>query len=180
MLKFLPGVFLLQIITVAFVLLFGTDFSDWSWLKLAFPLVIIGVLTTFWFNAMESHHHKDEISKLKEKHAAEREKIKVNAERAKTRIVKQTHKEMSKEVNRTSAKANMKVGGAVVGVACVGGFLMLTQFLTLGVMILTGAGGTLGGYLLRMRQEHKNRLENQENQSPTLITGQNKPKLTRK
>lgn len=179
MLKFLPGVLLLQIVTVSLVLLFGDSFQGWEWLRLAVPLFIIGVLTTFWFNAMESHHHKDAISKLKEKHAVEREKIKVNAERAKTRIVKQTQKEMSKEVTRSSAKANMKVGGAVVGVACVGGFLLLTQFMALGVIALVGAGGTVGGYLLRMRQERKAMLEEGSEQAPLIAKGTG-PKLLRK
>ena len=36
--------------------------------------------------------------------------------------------------------------------------MLLTQFLTLGVVTLTTAGGALGGYLYRGRRESKNRL----------------------
>jgi hypothetical protein len=41
----------------------------------------------------------------------------------------------------------------VAGTASLGGFLLLTQFVSLGILILGTAGGTLGGYLLRLKQE---------------------------
>ncbi|WP_020559854.1 hypothetical protein [Thiofilum flexile] len=176
MLKFLPGILLLQIVTVALVLLFPINAEGWGWLRVLVPLLVVGVLTAFWFHAVEGHHHKDEIMRIKERHAEERERIKVNAERAKTRAVKDTQKEitkeMSRELTRSSAKANFKVGVAVAGVASFGAFLLMTQFLTLGVMLLATAGGTAGGYVLRMRQE-KQRLA-KENETAVLLPNQPK------
>jgi hypothetical protein len=152
-LKFLPGILLLQAITVALVLLAPADLAGAGWLRLLAPVVIVGLITAFWFGAMAAHQHKDEISRLREDHAKERENIRVNAERAKTRVVKQAHKDTLDEVRRTSIQANIKVGLAFAGAAGIGGLLMLTQFMTLGIMTLTTVGGALGGYVLRIRQE---------------------------
>ncbi|QLQ31195.1 MAG: hypothetical protein HZT40_05790 [Candidatus Thiothrix singaporensis] len=90
---------------------------------------------------------------MQENHARERENLRVNAERAKTRLVKQAHKDTIQEVRRTSTQANIKVGMAFAGVAVLGGMLLLTQFLTLGLLTLATAGGAVGGYILRIRQE---------------------------
>ncbi len=155
MLKFLPGILLLQAITVALVLIAPADLVDWGWLRLIIPVVIIGLLTAFWFGSVAAHQRKDEINRLQENHARERETLRVNAERAKARVVKQAHKETMQEVRRTSTQANIKVGMAFAGMAGIGGLLLLTQFMTLGLLVLTSAGGALGGYVLRIRQEKK-------------------------
>ncbi|CAA6822539.1 MAG: Unknown protein, partial [uncultured Thiotrichaceae bacterium] len=102
---------------------------------------------------------QDEVFSLKEAHAKEREKIRVSAERAKHRITKEAQKQVEKEIRSTSAKANFKVGAVVAGAVGIGGLLVLTQFVALGVMVLTTAGGTMGGYLLRYKHEkERNRL----------------------
>jgi hypothetical protein len=155
MLKFIPGILLLQVITIALVLIGPADLANWGWLRLAIPVLIAGFLTAFWFGAIAAHQRKDEISRLKEDHAKERETIRVNAERAKTRLVKQAQKKTLHEVRRTSTRANIKIGLAFAGAAGVGGLLILTQFMSLGMLILATSGGGLGGYLLRIRQEKK-------------------------
>lgn len=156
MLKFLPGILLLQALTVALVLLAPPDLNGLSWLRLLVPALIVGLLTAFWFGSMAAHRHKDEISRLQENHAKERENLRVNAERAKHRVLKQAHQETIQEVRRTSTQANIKVGLAFAGMAGIGGLLLLTQFMTLGLLTLTTAGGALGGYVLRLRQEKGN------------------------
>lgn len=153
MLKFLPGILLLQVVTVALVLIAPVNLADWGWLRLAIPVLIVGLLTAFWFGAVAAHQRKDEISRLQENHAKEREGILMNAERAKAKIVKQAHQETLQEVRRTSTQAKIKVGLAFAGAAGIGGLLLLTQFMTLGLLMLTTAGGALGGYVLRIRQE---------------------------
>lgn len=153
MLKFLPGIFLLQAITVALVLIAPADLANWGWLRLAIPVLIVGLLTAFWFGALAAHQRKDEISRLQENHAKECETIRVNAEFAKAKVLKQAHREILQEVRRTSTQAKIKVGLAFAGVAGIGGLLLLTQFMTLGLLTLTTAGGALCGYMLRIRQE---------------------------
>ena len=159
MLKFLPGIVLVQIITVGLVLIFPVDpvqSAIWSWLRLAAPVLVVGLLTACWFGAVAAHLRKDAISRLQEDHAREREAIRMQAERAKARVLQQAHKETLQAVQRTSTRATLKVGAAFAGLAALGGALLLTQFMTLGLLTLTTAGGAMGGYLLRLRQE-KNR-----------------------
>lgn len=177
MLKFLPGILLLQAITVALVLLSPADLTGAGWLRLLIPILIVGLITTFWFGSMSAQQNKDEISRLREDHAKERENLRVNAERAKTRVVKQAHKETIQEVRRTSTQANIKVGLAFAGAAGIGGMLLLTQFMTLGIMTLTAVGGALGGYVLRTRQEKSKPLFPRRSEAePKLI---NPPSKTR-
>jgi hypothetical protein len=153
MLKFVPGILLLQAITISFVLIAPADLETWGWLRLAIPVLIVGFLTALWFGSIAAHQRKDEINRLKECHAKELETIRVNAERAKTRLVKQAQQETMQKVRRTSTKANIKVGLVFVGAAGLGGVLLLTQILTLDLLVLTTVGGALGGYILRCRQE---------------------------
>jgi Flp pilus assembly protein TadB len=177
MLKFLPGLLLLELITVCLMLLAPESLTGWGWLRLAVPLAIIATLMALWFSAMSTQQRKDEIMRLQESHAREREKIKVNAERAKHQVTKDAQKQVQQEIKRTTAQANFKVGLAVAGAASLGGFLLLTQFVTIGVLLLGTAGGTLGGYLLRLKQEKANqtlRLVKPAEDSPKLINSENK------
>jgi len=157
MLKYIPGILILQAITIALVLMAPPELANWGWLRLAVPVLIAGFLTAFWFGSIAAHQRKDEISRLKEHHAKQRETIRVNAERAKTRLVKQAQRKTLQETRRTSRRASFKFGLVFAGAAGVGGVLVLTQFMSLGLLLLASAGGGLGGYLLRMRQE-KNKL----------------------
>ncbi len=158
MLKFIPGVLLLQFITIALVLIAPGDLSNWGWLRLAAPILIAGFLTAFWFGSIAANQRKDAISRLKEDHAKERETIRVNAERAKTRLVKQTQQKAMQEVRRSSRQSNIRVGLGFAAAAGLGSLLLLTQFVSVGLLVLTTASGGLGGYLLRLRQE-KGRLQ---------------------
>ncbi|MFN3785831.1 MAG: hypothetical protein ACK4RS_03220 [Thiothrix sp.] len=157
MLKFLPAIVLLQAFTVALVLL-APELSGWAWLRLTVPLLIASVLAAAWLHSIATHQHRDEISRLKECHAQEREKLRVNAERAKQRVLKEAHQETMQEVRRTSTQANIKVGIAFAGAAGIAGLLLLTQFMTLGLLVLAATGGAASGYLLRWRQEKGNAL----------------------
>ena len=153
MLKFLPGILLVQIITVGLMLIFPVDAVRWGWLRLAAPMVVVGLLSACWFGAIAAHQRKDAISRLQEDHAREREAIRMQAERARVKVMQQAHQETLQAVQRTSTRATIKVGAAFAGLAAIGGALLLTQFMTLGLLTLTGAGGAMGGYLLRLRQE---------------------------
>jgi hypothetical protein len=173
MLKFIFGILLLQVITIALVLIAPADLANWGWLRLVIPVLIAGLLTAFWFGSIAARQRKDKISLLKEHHAKERESIRVNAERAKSELVKQAQRKTLQEVRRASTRANIKIGLAFAGAAGLGGLLILTQFMTLGWLTLATAGGALGGYLLRIRQE-KGKLhlakKNQDTQPSTNMT----------
>jgi len=166
MLKFIPGILLLQAITIALVLMAPNDLENWGWLRLAVPVLIVGFLTAFWFGSVAAHQRENKISRLKELHAKERETIRVNAERAKTKLIKQSQHKTMQEVRRSSTRAYIKVGLAFAGAAALGGFLILTQFMSLGLLTLSAVGGALGGYTLRFRLE-KAKLQFPTNASDT-------------
>jgi len=171
MLKFIPGILLLQVITIALVLIAPEDLTNWAWLRVAVPVFIAGFLTAFWFGAIAAHRRKEEISRLKEYHAQERESIRVNAERAKTKLVKQAQRKTLKEMQRASRRANIKIGLAFAGAAGLGGVLILAQFMSLGLLTLAAVGGALGGYILRIQQEKgKLQLWHKGRDKPVLVT----------
>jgi Flp pilus assembly protein TadB len=153
MLKFIPGILLLQVITTALVLIAPADLKGWGWLGFVIPALAAGFLTAVWFGSIAARQRGHEISRLKEHHAKERENIRVNAERAKTKLVKQVQLKTLRETRRSSARSNIKIWMAFAGAAGLGGLLILTQFMSLGLLIISTAGGALGGYLLRIRQE---------------------------
>ncbi len=156
MLRFLLGILILQVATVALVFLAPENLTGIAWLRLIIPLLLIGIFTAFWFSSISKHKSKEQLSSLEQQHAREREKLQVNAERAKTRLIKKTQKEIAREAKITHGKANFKVGAALAGVMGLGALMLLTQFLTLGIVTLTTAGGVLGGYLYRGRKDQKN------------------------
>ena len=153
MFRFIPGILLVQALTFAFAWFRPAALQGWGWVGYLAVLAAVGVLTALWFGSIAAHLRKDEVARLKDQFAEERERLKVNAERSKTRVVKQAQKEINRETRRTTARANLKVGLAVAGAMAAGGLMILSQFVTLGVMTLATAGGTLAGYLFRARQE---------------------------
>ena len=170
MLKFIPGILILQIITIALVMIAPPDLENWGWLRLIVPVLIAGLLTALWFGSIAARRHKDEISRLKEHHAKERENIRVNAERAKTKLVKQSQRKTLQEVRRSSTRANIKTVLAFAGAAGLGGLLILTQFMSLGWLTLASVGGALGGYIVRLRQEKgKRQLRHVDQDTPLII-----------
>lgn len=158
MIRFLFGILTVQAATVVLVFLSPDNMEGVAWLRLFIPLLLVGVFSAFWFSSVAKYKNKDEISQLHQKHAVEREKIQINAERAKTRLVKKTQQQIARDAKISHGKANFKVGAAITGVMGLGALMLLTQFLTLGVITLTTAGGALGGYVYRGRKFRKDRL----------------------
>ncbi len=156
MLRFLPGIVLIQLATlaVAFALM-QAPLQGMQWLAIAVLGLLLSVLSAFWFSAIARGACQQQVESLREQHAREREKLRVNAERQKTKILKDSHQQILKESKRTQAKANFKVGAAFAGVAAVGGLMLFTQFLTVGMLLLGTSGGALAGYLTRARQEQR-------------------------
>lgn len=162
MLKFFFGIIIVQIATVILVMLAPDDLQGVAWLRLLIPLLVVGFFAAFWFGSMAKHKNKDELSQAKAVHAREREKIQINAERAKTRMVKKTQQQIAREAKITHSKANFKVGAAFAGAIGAGALMLLTELLTLGMLTISTAGGALGGYILRARKGDKKMLESSE------------------
>jgi len=155
--KYLLVIVLVQIATAISVLFAPSEMQGSEWLRILIPLVITAIAAAFWLQTFSTHYTKHVIAKLKENHAKEREKIRVNAERAKTRLVKKNQQEIVEEVRKTQSsstiKQNMKMAGVVTITAAAGGFLLLSNFMLMGMLAITTAGGAAGGYWARLRQE---------------------------
>ncbi len=156
--KFLLGIVLVQIATVVLVVLSPDQLQGEALVRLAIPLLFISLMVAFWFTSLAEHYRKDSVEKVKSSFAKERENLRVNAERAKTRVVKQAQQDIAKEAKTTHAKANFKVGAAFAGVLGVGALFVFAQLLTAGLLTMSAAGGAMGGYYWRGKKATKKQL----------------------
>jgi hypothetical protein len=163
MFRFLPGIILVEAAAITMLLLFPDFLQQYNWAKIGVLLLVLGVLVSLWFKSIALHINKDEITQLKEDFARERETLKVKAEREKHKLIRQTHKQITKETRRAQSVANMKVTTAFAGVAGVGALLLFTQFMTIGLLAVSSAGGAAFGYFARLRQESRNQLPGEVN-----------------
>ncbi len=155
MLRFLPGILFAQTALLGiFWLLSGSAIEGVQrWAIVVLFAVVIALLVAFWFAALARHMNHRQLEALREAHAREREKLRVDAERAKARVMRESQKRIDKETSRAHARAGFKVGAVLAGAAGFGVLMMFTQFITVGLLVLGTAGGGLAGYLTRVRQE---------------------------
>ncbi len=156
MIKFLPGIIILQAITAGLTYLLVTEGPS-SEDHLFFALIALDIafilLMALWFSSLARQNNFAAMESLKEVHAKEREKLRVNAERQKNRLANKKNKEILKETKRAYTMANIKAGSVVIGLVLLGGVLVYSQFIAFGSMLLTAGGGGLLGYLARAKQE---------------------------
>jgi len=167
--KFIVGILLVQLTTVALVMLMPEDLEGTGVLRLIIPLFFVGVAVALWFASMTQHYRQDQVSKAKEDFAKQREKLILKAERSKARVVKQAHKDVAKESRIVHAKANFKVGASFAAAIGVGGLLLLTQFLTIGLLLVSTSGGALAGYLYKARRQSRANLLDSNAQPSTRL-----------
>ncbi len=159
LLKFLLGIVLVQLGTAFIIYISPNEFNEISLLRLIIPLLFMALIVAFWFTSLSEHFKKDSEHKLSSKFAKEREELRVKAERAKTRVIKNAQKEIAKEAKITHAKANFKVGAAFAGVLGVGVLFMMAQLVTAGLLTMTAAGGAIGGYYWRGKRIENKKLK---------------------
>lgn len=151
--KFLVGILLVQGATVLLVLAaLETELAKTAPL-FALLGVTIGVLTALWCHSIADGARTREVAKVKESFSREREKLRVRAEQEKTREVRNTHRQVEKVKRKTQEGGNLKTGMVIGGVASAGVVMLLAQFVTLGLLTITTAGGAALGYGIRARQE---------------------------
>jgi hypothetical protein len=153
MLKYLPGILIIQVATVAMTLAVIKSADHELWLAVLFLALIIGLVSAFWFASIASHAKKDALANAKDEFSKEREKLRVNAERQKTTLIRKSHEEIRKETNRAHARSSFKLGAGFVGIVAAGSLMIFSQLITLGLLTLAVGGGAMGGYLMRVRQE---------------------------
>ena len=192
MLKYLPGIILVQIVSVALLWINRASSVEDLLLRAVLPAALLSIVTALWFAAISRIETQQAHAKLLEEHFKEREELSKALERTRSdvmqeasaeqarlmekasasreELVKQTHKEMIKAERRASRSANMKVGAAFAAVTLAGVGLLFVQFMTLGLLTITAASGALGGYLLRWKQTRRTLLIASEQHVPTPET----------
>jgi hypothetical protein len=156
LLRFLIGTLVLQGATV--LVTYTALQTD---VTMTWPLFVAlgassGVLVTLWFESIAGRVSDKALSRAQQRHAREREKIRLEAERQRAKLnAKQT---------KTKGQAGIKLrtGLAVGGMAGVGVAMMLAQFVTLGLLTVSTAGGAALGYGVRVRQERRLRARLEE------------------
>lgn len=152
MLRFLAGILVVQAASVALVVVTGIDPKDWrAWLPLVFALGMIGLVAAFWFSTVAAGLRRDALEGLRERFAREREGLRVRAEQEKSRLLQKGHKDVTRATRRAESRANRKVALSVIAASTVGVLMMAASFVTVGLLLLAGAGGTVAGYIAGRR-----------------------------
>ncbi len=170
--KFLVGIVLIQCATLIMYMAAAKTQLGESWIIFGLLALTISFFAALWFTSIANHAQKDAVSRAKEGFLREREKIRVQAEKEKHKVIKQSHKQIVKETSRVQTKASFKTKAALVGLFGLGAMMIFTQFVTLGLLTLSTAGGALGGYGVRVRQDYlgRKRKQDQKLSEPNTVT----------
>ena len=156
-LKYLVGILLAQAAAVVMAIVaFQARLSE-HWGVFAVFALLIGIFAALWFAAIANGTRHHAVARVKDDFAREREKVRVQAEKDKSKLIAQTHRETLKTIRRVQAGASFKVGlgfAALLGLGCI---MLVSQFVTVGLLTLSTAGGALLGYVVRARQEYPGR-----------------------
>ena len=150
--KFLIGVFLLQGATALLVMTVqDADLHRSGWLVIALG-ILIGVIAALWFSTIASHASQHSFVRASEKFNRQRDRLRRQAEKEKTKEIKDGHQQVMRATRRVQNRSTLKLGGAMAGIAGLGVVLLFTQFMTLGLLAVSATGGALLGYGIRARQ----------------------------
>ncbi len=156
-LKYLAGILLAQAAAVVMAIAaFQTGLLE-HWGAFAVFALLVGIFAALWFAAIASGTRHHAVARVKDDFAREREKIRVQSEKDKSKLIAQTHRETLKTIRRVQAGASFKVGLGFAALLGLGGILLVTQFVTVGLLTLSTAGGALLGYVVRARQAYPGR-----------------------
>jgi hypothetical protein len=150
--KFLLGAFLLQGATALLLMTAqNADLARSGWLIGSLGL-LIGVIATVGFSAISSHECQHSYTRASEKFSRQRDRLRRQAEKEKTRELRASQRELLRETRRVQSRSSIKLGAALAGTAGLGVLLLFTQFMTLGLLAVSATGGALLGYGVRARQ----------------------------
>ena len=155
LIRFLIGIFLLQGVTGLLVYTaLGTEWHR-TW-----PLFLllggsIGILAALGFSALVGADRRHAVARASERFSKEREQIRVKAEQQRSKDIR-TQERLVAKASKGGGPwrgLTLKSGAIVGGAVGVGTAMLLTQFVTLGLLTLATAGGAALGYGVRARQE---------------------------
>jgi hypothetical protein len=150
--KFLAGIFLLQGATALLLMTAQeADLQKSGWL-LGSLGILIGMLVALWFSTIASHVSQHSYARASEKFNRQRDRIRLQANKEKTKEIRNSHEQVLRETRRLRTRSTLKLGTAITGIAGLGVLLLFTQFMTLGLLAVSATGGAMLGYGIRARQ----------------------------
>jgi len=154
MLRYLPGILLVQVVTAVLLWVsLGAAPREMA-IQFGIPALLVCLVTGLWFASIARSDAERLNAKIRLEHAREREKLHVDAEKSKAKILEKSHKEIRKQEKRIGRIASLKVGLAFVGAIVAGLIMLITELFTFGLMTIMTTAGGLGGYLVRARQSY--------------------------
>ena len=143
LIKFLIGIFLVQGATALLLMTAQEANLNKSGLLFGALGLLIGVITAFWFTSITSHARQHSLIKASEKYQRQRDRIMRQAEKEKTKEIRNSHRQLLRETRHLQSRSTLKLGAALTGVAGLGVLLLFAQFMTLGVLAVSATGGAL-------------------------------------
>ncbi|MFO8003780.1 hypothetical protein [Thioalkalivibrio sp.] len=157
MLKLFLGLVLVQAVTGLLLYAWWRTGSTDAALTFAALGVALALFAALWLASIARGHKTEALLRAENHLAQERERHKRLAAEHRVKAVENMHRRVHRETKRIRNRSNVKLYSAFAGVAALGTLLLLTQFLSLGVLLISSSGGAVAGYLLRLRQEARRR-----------------------
>lgn len=163
MFRFLPGLLLIQIVTLVLFAFSGNASPQDLAVRVGLPALLITIVTALWFSNLSRIEAERRRADLKDEHARERERIRLDAMRDREQLqsdavrdresaLERVRRESQRSERRAGRRANLTVGLAYAAVTAIGVLMLMTNLLTLGLLTISTSAGALGGYLFRWRQ----------------------------
>lgn len=131
--------------------------------------VASALFAALWLASLARGHTVAAVLRAEGDLARERERHRRLTAEERARAVEHARRQVERETQRVRNRSNVKLYGAFAGVAGLGTLLLLTQFLSLGVLLISSSGGAVAGYLLRARQEARRQSQLGREDAPRLV-----------
>jgi hypothetical protein len=170
-LKYFVGLVLIQAVTALLLYAWWRTGSTDAAVTFAALGLASALFAALWLASLARGHSHEALIRAEGHLARERERHRRLAAEQRAKAVENTRRQVQRESQREKNRSNVKLYTAFAGIAGLGTLLLLTQFLSLGVLLISSSGGAVAGYLLRIRQEARRRSLPERDESPLLIRG---------
>lgn len=157
MLKLFLGLVLVQAVTALLLYAWWRTGSTDAALTFAALGIALALFAALWLASIARGHKAEALLRAENHLAREKERQKRLTAEQRVKAVQNMHRQVQRETSRIRSRSNVKLYSAFAGIAGLGTLLLLTQFLSLGVLLISSSGGAVAGYLLRLRQEARRR-----------------------
>jgi hypothetical protein len=169
--KLFLGLVLIQVVTALLLYAWWRTGSTDAALTFGALAVASALFAALWLASLARSHSAEAVLRAEGHLARERERHKRLTAEERARAVERVRRQVERETQRVRSRSNVRLYGAFAGVAGLGTLLLLTQFLSLGVLLISSSGGAVAGYLLRARQESRRQSQLERGDAPRLVPG---------